>query len=416
METQADMADHQSLQEQKEIILRTIRVRRVTLAVFLGIALLLRFGAGFNFPLPLIFSPLMWGLMTVPFEKLMDSRQSKETLNKLHFGFFILEILILTYLIHIIGGVEWIGVAYYLFSVIYANFFLPPKKAWTVTGLAICLFGLMGYAEYLGLVPHWSLFSTESMRYKDSFYVVTTVLAGGLGIYVTVAYTVQIFASLFREQNRSLREREKKLQNLWKKLLAAREEERSRIAKELHDGLGQQLMGIKLKLDILRRELDRREIEESSSLLEEAIQSSRNLSHKLRPSLLDELGLIPAVRRVIEDFGTSTGIQTEMNFDSSIEVRDEDTKTVLFRALQELLSNANKHGKPDQVRVSLTRKDKGLRLEVYDDGQGFDPDSVAKKSGLGLQGIQENVQIIGGQFEIQSQPEEGTRAIIHVPA
>ncbi|MFP4588584.1 MAG: sensor histidine kinase [Candidatus Bipolaricaulota bacterium] len=404
-----------TLEELQGIILRTIRVRRVTLGIFLVIALLLRFGAQFNFPLPLIFSPLMWGLITYPFEMLIKASQSKPTLNNIHFGFFILEVLILTYLIHILGGVAWIGVAYYLLTVVYANFFLPPGKAWFITGLAILLFGLMSYVEYLGLIPHWSLFDLGVKRYRNSFYVITTVLAGGLGIYATTAYTVQMFARVFREQNRSLRERENKLEKLWKRLLSAREEERGRIARQLHDDLGQRLMGIKLKLDVLNKTDPNEEVEEATELLEAAIEETRNLSHQLRPSLLDELGLIPALRRMADDFRDSTEIAVDVSVDVSSKIEDPDVKTVVYRAFQEILTNANKHGNADHIKVELQERGSSLILNVVDDGKGFKPEEVPKQSGLGLKGIQENVSIIGGKVKIESAIGEGTSVALEIP-
>ncbi|MCF7890212.1 sensor histidine kinase [Candidatus Bipolaricaulota bacterium] len=404
-----------TLGELKDTIQQTIRVRRLTLVLFLILALYFRFGAGLNFPLPLIFSPLMWGIITVPFSRLIDVQNSKKGLHNVHFGYFVVEVSILTYLIHIIGGVEWIGVAYYVFSILYANFFLPRKKAWTITFLTIAFFTGISYAEYAGLISHWTIFEGNSPLYKDSFYVTTTILAGGFGLYVTTAYTVQIFARLFRQKNESLRERESKLQKLWKELISAREEERSRIAKRLHDQLGQTLMGIKMKLDILDKELDDQRLKEVKDLVGEAISESRDLSHLLRPSALDELGLAPALRDLVENFEYSTDIDylTELNLDR--EVSGEEERAILYRAAQELLNNAVKHADPDRIKVSLTNENSLLKLSVKDDGEGFDPERVVQESGLGLKGIRENINIAGGEFEIFSEKEEGTRAVIELP-
>ncbi|MFW6006309.1 MAG: sensor histidine kinase [Candidatus Bipolaricaulota bacterium] len=406
--------ERRTLGELKEIIQQTIRVRRMTLVLFLILALYFRFGAGLNFPLPLIFSPLMWGIITVPFSRLIDIQNTKEGLHNVHFGYFIVEVSILTYLIHIIGGVEWIGVAYYVFSILYANFFLPKKKAWTITFLTIAFFTGMSFAEYAGLISHWSIFEGDPPFYKDSFYVTTTVLAGGFGLYVTTAYTVQIFARLFRQKNESLRERETKLQKLWKELISAREEERKRIAKRLHDQLGQTLMGIKMKLDILDKELEDPRLEEVKKLLGEAITESRDLSHLLRPSALDELGLGPALRELVENFDSSTDIDFLTDLDLNREVSGEEERAILYRAAQELLNNAVKHANPNRVKVYLTNEDSLLKLTVEDDGKGFDPDSVVQESGLGLKGIKENINLAGGRFDIDSQEGEGTRAVIEL--
>ncbi|MBS3787414.1 sensor histidine kinase [Candidatus Bipolaricaulota bacterium] len=407
--------ERRTVGELKDKIQQTIRVRRLTLVLFLVLALYFRFGAGLNFPLPLIFSPLMWGIITVPFSRLIDAQKSKEGLHNVHFGYFVVEVSILTYLIHIIGGVEWIGVAYYVFSILYANFFLPRKKAWTITFLAIAFFTGMSFAEYAGLISHWNIFEGDAPLYKDSFYVTTTVLVGGFGLYVTTAYTVQIFARLFRQKNESLRERETKLQKLWKELISAREEERSRIAKRLHDQLGQTLMGIKMKLDILDKELDDQRLQEVKDLLRDAITESRNLSHLLRPSALDELGLAPALREMVENFETSTDIDFLTDLNLNREISGEEERAIVYRAVQELLNNAAKHAEPNRIKVSLANEDSLLKLSVEDDGKGFDPDRVVQESGLGLKGIRENISLAGGDFEIFSEEGEGTRAVIELP-
>ncbi len=404
-----------SLDELRDTILRTIRVRRVTLSIFLVLALYFRFGTELNFPLPLIFSPLMWGLITFPFSRLIEAQKSKEALHNVHFGYFVAEVAILTYLIHIIGGVEWIGVAFYVFSVLYANFFLPPKKGWIITFLIIGFFSGMSYAEYAGLIAHWSVFDSSPGLYRDSFYVMTTVLVGGVGLYLAVAYTVQIFAQLFRQKNESLREREAKLQRLWRELISAREEERKRIAKRLHDQLGQRLMGVKMKLDILGKEIEDQRLGEVKSLLSEAITESRDLSHLLRPPALDELGLSPALRELVENYKGSTEIEFEASLELERDFREEEKRAILYRAAQELLNNAVKHGEPDEIDVELSSHDSVVRLLVEDDGVGFDPDQVVKESGLGLKGIRENVNIAGGEFQLDSEEGAGTRARIDLP-
>ncbi|MFP4202168.1 MAG: sensor histidine kinase [Candidatus Acetothermia bacterium] len=404
-----------SLDELKEIILKTIRVRRVTLTIFLVLALYFRFGAGLNFPLPLIFSPLMWEIITIPFARLIEAQKSKEALHNVHFGYFVIEVAILTYLIHIIGGTEWIGVAFYVFSVLYANFFLPPKKGWTITFLVIGFFTGISYAEYAGLIAHWSIFERTANLHENSFYVTTTILTGGVGLYVSTAYTVQMFAKLFREKNESLREREAKLESLWRELISAREEERRRIAKRLHDQLGQRLMGIKMKLDILGKEMEDSRIREIEDLLSDAISESRNLSHLLRPSTLDELGLTAALRELVENYKESTDIGFETSLNPDIELREEEKRTILYRAAHELLNNAIKHGNPESISLELGVSNTSVRLVIEDDGQGFNPDEVVKEPGLGLQGIRENVNIAGGKFEIDSEAGKGTRAEILLP-
>ena len=170
-----------------------------------------------------------------------------------------------------------------------------------------------------------------------------------------------------------------------------------------------------MKLDILNRELDDPRLKDLQELLAEAITESRNLSHLLRPSALDELGLAPALRELVENFDSSTDIDFSLSLDSTHEISEKEKRAILYRATQELLNNAVKHAKPSSIEVTLTSRDSSLEVSVKDDGKGFDPQEVVKESGLGLKGISENMNLAGGEFEISSEKGEGTKAVISLP-
>jgi len=161
--------------------------------------------------------------------------------------------------------------------------------------------------------------------------------------------------------------------------------------------------------------VDDTRLEEVKELLSEAITESRDLSHLLRPSTLDELGLAPALRELVENYKGTTEIdfKTSLSLEGDIEV--EEKRAILYRAAQELLNNAVKHGNPEEIKVGLSGNGDEVKLSIEDDGEGFDPDRVVKESGLGLKGIRENANIAGGEFQLNSKKGEGTRAEIVLP-
>jgi len=394
------------LVELKEIIRRTVQVRRITLGVFFAVALLVRLALGIDFPLPLLFVPLIWFLLTYPFKALVDLQREEGGLHWVHAGFFILELGIITYLIHFLQGVEWIGLIFYLFTIIYANFFLPQLQGYLITVLAILFYGALVLLEWAGFIPHRTLFPQGG--YRSLSYVLTTILAGGIGIYATLAYTIRIFAEIYRRKGREL-------ERLSARLLSAQEEERRRIARRLHDELGQALTVAIMDLKLVERdapaELGER-LREGKRLLEEAIADCRELSHGLRPPLLDELGLAEALRALVERFAATENLEIELEVEELGRLRPE-VESLIYGAAQEALTNAARHAEAGRVDVRLIRIGDHLRLEVADDGRGFDPRRAG--SGLGLRGMEERAMLAGGRLRIESRPGEGTRLVLEVP-
>ena len=396
------------LAELQGIIARTIQVRQLTLGSFFILALLLRFALRIRFPLPLIFIPLLWFLLTFPFRRLIAAQREERGLHWVHAGFFILELMLVTYLIHYLQGVEWIGLIFYLYTVIYANFFLPALQGYLITGLAIAFYALLVALEMVGVLPHWQLF--PEISYRSPVYVVTTLLAGGLGVYAILAYTIQIFAAIYRRKNQEL----EKL-SAW--LLTAQEEERRRLAQRLHDELGQTLTVAKLNLGLAARAetaVEReRHLREAERSLEMAIEEARALSHGLRPPLLDELGLIPALEQLIAQFRATSELEIEFTIDE-VDRLPASLEMFVYQAVQEGLTNAVRHAEARHLTVRLTRKADRLRLEIADDGKGCDPER-ALRSGLGLRGMRERALLAGGHLQVLSRPGRGTRLVLELP-
>ena len=397
------------LAELKEIIRRTIQVRRITLGVFFVVALLVRLALGVSFPLPLLFVPLIWLGLTYPFKALIDGQREEGGLHWVHAGFFILELVIITYLIHFLQGVEWIGLIFYLFTIIYANFFLPELQGYLITGLAILFYGALVLLEWAGLIPHRTLFAQGG--YRSLSYTLTTILAGGIGIYATLAYTIRIFAEIYRRKGREL-------ERLSTRLLSAQEEERRRIARQLHDELGQALTVAIMDLRLAEREAPeglKERLRQGARLLEEAIAEVRELSHNLRPPLLDELGLAEALRALIERFAAAEGLKIELEVGELGRLPPE-VESLVYGAAQEALTNAAKYAEASRVNIHLSRVDNHLRLEVADDGRGFDVQRTLRAgSGLGLKGARERAMLAGGRLQIESRPGAGTRLILEIP-
>lgn len=395
--------------ELKEIIRRTIQVRRLTLGIFFTVALLVRLALRVDFPLPLLFVPLVWLLLTYPFKALIGLQREEGGLHWVHAGFFILELVIITYLIHFLQGAEWIGLIFYLFTIIYANFFLPELQGYLITALAILFYAALVLLEWAGLIPHRVLFANGG--YRSLSYALTTILAGGVGIYATLAYTIRIFAEIYRRKGREL-------ERLSARLLSAQEEERRRIARRLHDELGQALTVAKLDLELAGREApselqDR--LREGAQLLDRAIAEVRQLSHGLRPPLLDELGLTEALRALAERFAAAENLEIELEAEDLGGLRPE-VESLVYRTAQEALTNAARHAEARRIGIRLSKANDHLRLEIEDDGRGFNPQRVLRAArGLGLQGMRERVILAGGVLQIASRPGAGTRIILEIP-
>jgi PAS domain S-box-containing protein len=195
-----------------------------------------------------------------------------------------------------------------------------------------------------------------------------------------------------------------------------REEERARIARELHDELGQLLTGVKLHLSTHRTGgTDRRANQKYVvQLVEQAIMVTRHAVADLRPPVLDQ-GFTAAVRWYAEQFFRRTGIVCEAALEDDASILDQHHRVPLFRVLQESLTNVAKHAGATRVEIQFTANGKHCRLQVRDNGKGFGQDSVASKRTFGLLGMRERVTILGGCVNVESAPGKGTAVIVDIP-
>jgi signal transduction histidine kinase len=201
------------------------------------------------------------------------------------------------------------------------------------------------------------------------------------------------------------------------RLLTVEEDERRRIAGELHDGVGQVLTALTLTLDAAQSERDetvaRRHITSARALATTALGATRDISHRIRPARLEERGLVAAVR----DLASQSGFPVVVQADDGAGDRQllSPTATVeVYRIVQEALANAAHHSGAARAKVSVTCQAERLTVVVADDGRGFDPAEVPE-SGIGLAGMLERSRLLGGQLSIESAPNAGTRVTVSVP-
>ena len=221
------------------------------------------------------------------------------------------------------------------------------------------------------------------------------------------------------------RRAEDALRALAVRLQNVREEERSSLARTIHDGLGHALAGFKWDTVWLRKHIpdgagpsERRllleRIEELDERLDETIESVRGLATELRPPILDHVGIAAAIEWEARRFLSLAGIECEVTAPPDGVALPGEHSTALFRILQELLTNVARHAQAEAVEICLKREDGAIVLDVTDDGRGLAETDVAGRS-LGLLGIQERVRLMDGEFAIRGSVGEGTKATVRIP-
>jgi len=221
-------------------------------------------------------------------------------------------------------------------------------------------------------------------------------------------------AELF-EQVRAGRERQRKLA---KSLVDIQEAERRHIAKELHDHLGQLLTGLQFMLETTKNQASgkqRSNLEEIQSSVTDIIEQVREMSLNLRPSMLDDLGLVPTLEWHFERFTRQTGIRINFQSDEILSRFPAEIETAAYRIVQEALTNTARHARVQSVFVGLAIQQDTLWLEVMDQGRGFDASTISEMPSSGLGGMKERAELAGGYLLIRSVLEQGTQVIAALP-
>ncbi|MEA2468986.1 MAG: two-component system, NarL family, sensor histidine kinase UhpB [Thermoleophilaceae bacterium] len=200
-------------------------------------------------------------------------------------------------------------------------------------------------------------------------------------------------------------------------VLRAQEEERRRLARDLHDEVNQALTAILLRLEALSQAAPPEltdELSEVKRLVNQAMNELLQLARQLRPTALDDHGLLPAMASQVRRFAAQTGIKTDLNASGEETRLQPDEEIAVFRIAQEALANVARHAGASQVKVDLRAGKEGIELTVRDDGRGFEPE-MPVGNGLGLGGMAERARLVGGELTIESQPGAGTQLCLKVP-
>jgi PAS domain S-box-containing protein len=201
---------------------------------------------------------------------------------------------------------------------------------------------------------------------------------------------------------------------------AIREEEKTRVARELHDELAQSLTALKMDTIWVRDNLSASpqaiggKLADMLSMLDRAVASTRRIAADLRPLMLDDLGLVPAIEWLVSNFSQRSGVATKLKADEDLELH-EPYATAVFRIVQESLVNVGKHAAATEVEVSIQKAGDMVELVVRDNGRGFVTSAPRKPQSLGLMGLRERAQLLKGNFRIHSAPGEGTRVEVRIP-
>ena len=225
-----------------------------------------------------------------------------------------------------------------------------------------------------------------------------------------------------RESEAALRRLYEQNQDLAGRLINAQEAERTRIARDLHDDVSQQLAGVSIMLSGLKRKVGKPElapdleqtvasVQARTSTLADAI---RNLSHQLHPSVLQHAGLVQTLGRHCTEIERHHDVKVTFSAVNDLDALSPDVALCLFRVAQEALGNAVRHARARMIRVQLKATNEGVELEIIDDGTGFVP-SERKGSGLGLRSMDERVRLAHGTVRVESSPMQGTKVQVWLP-
>ena len=217
---------------------------------------------------------------------------------------------------------------------------------------------------------------------------------------------------------------QEQLRHLTRQLLLAQEEERKRISRELHDEIAQTLTGINAQLAALKAAAAhntkglQNKIASAQRMVERSVDIVHRFARELRPTVLDDLGLIPALHSFVKSFSKQTRLHVRLTIFAGVEKLDNAKRTVLYRIAQEALTNVARHARANLVDVSIEKRPDSICLKIKDDGKSFQVDRVlhAKRNKrLGLLGMRERVEMVGGSFSIESAPGKGTTICAHIP-
>ncbi|MFI5397964.1 MAG: sensor histidine kinase [Candidatus Binatia bacterium] len=288
-------------------------------------------------------------------------------------------------------------------------------------GLAVIENAGFGPGQTISQVP---LLLRQRLSLAFEGLIFGILIGGGLRLFRIFQERERRLAVVVREKDALYREslqHQQHLRRLSRKVMQVSEQTMRRVARELHDDLGQALTAVKIDLGLIDRELDadsslRPHVYEARKQVVTALQTVRNLSQVLRPAVLDDLGLVPAMQSYISSFSDRTGIRVAMEASAAATRLPQPLEVTVYRVLQEALTNVARHADARHVEVRLRTSAEAATFEVTDDGCGFDATAFLRhppsNHGMGIIGMRERAGTYGGGFTLESQPGGGTRVAL----
>lgn len=228
-----------------------------------------------------------------------------------------------------------------------------------------------------------------------------------------------------KQAREALQKSEQQLRNLSSQLMTVQETERRRISRELHDELGGSLAVLKLRLSFIKRNLQieqkklKDECQQNMEHIDDILESMHRLSRDLSPSILEDIGLIPALKRLIEKFAENYDLKVTFDIIEPHFLLPKDSYIMIYRIFQEALTNIGKHARAKNITFKIDKNDRTIIFSLEDDGRGFDVKSIegkeASQRGLGLTTMKERARILGASFELSSECRKGTRITLSIP-
>jgi signal transduction histidine kinase len=256
--------------------------------------------------------------------------------------------------------------------------------------------------------------------FRDELYtLVWRSLFVGLLLAVPAVIRLRILEARSEQQKEKAREAEHQMREVSQQLVAAQEEERRKLSRELHDHVGQMLTALRMELgriDRLRGPHDTRlasTVTECRQLVDNMVHTVREVALGLRPSMLDDLGLQPALEWQARDFTRRSNVPVEVAVSGTLERLSDQHRTCIYRVVQESLTNCVRHARAAHIQVAVRAKPDVLEVSVSDDGVGIDP--TRRAAGFGLRGIEERVRELGGSVSLRSAAGKGATLAITLP-
>jgi signal transduction histidine kinase len=253
---------------------------------------------------------------------------------------------------------------------------------------------------------------------REIILIAAFIILFGVGLAFVSIGRVQALERESQERFREVARAREELHRLSARLVEAQEEERRNLSRELHDEIGQSMSALLVELGNLDSVLPpgntavHEQLQRVKGLAETNVKVVRNMALLLRPSMLDDLGLVPALKWQAREVARRTGMKVRVDAEDVPDTLPDEYRTCIYRVVQEALHNATRHSHATHVRVTVRQEEQQIHVTIHDDGHGFHP---RQEKGMGILGMEERVRHLGGALEIRSQPGQGAAISIHLP-